>query len=666
MKNNIKHILAQSTKWVLSISKPVAVAGLILIGLQSPLQAQDTYTSPSWRFGVAAGGNFNFYRGTTQQLNNDLSVPAGFRKGNGLGLFLAPVIEYHKANTRFGFMLQGGYDNRQGDFDQITTPCNCPADLTTNLSYITLEPSLRFAPFKSSFFLFAGPRFAFNRDKDFTYQLGVNPAASNQQLPAAVNGEFSNVEKNLISFQVGAGVDIPLSSSTSKTKVILAPFASFHPYFGQNPRSTENWNNTTLRLGLALKLGKGSKIERVPESAVVMPADPTVVFSVNSPRNLAVSRNVSETFPLRNDVFFDLNSTEIPSRYIKLNNSQVINFSEDQLEATAPKRNIERANRQMVVYYNILNILGDRMNKNPNANIKLVGYSEKSPTDGKSMAESIKKYLVDVFMINGSRISTEGRNTTTASGQSDDKTLLRAGDRKVSIESSTPNMLMEFQAGPNAPLKSVQTLTAPEESYITFNAKGSNAAFNSWMVEVKDEQGRIQDFGPYTEEKISIPGQTILGARPQGEYKITMIGQTKSGREVRQEIPANLVLWTPPTDVVNSRFSVIYDFDESNAVNLYEKYLTDVVAEKIPVNAKVVILGYTDIIGDPAYNKTLSLARANDVKGILEKALANKGRKDVTFEVRGSGEDEGLSPFSNKFPEERAYNRTVVIDIIPQ
>lgn len=665
MKYNFKYKLTQSTKGAINISKSVAVAILVLFAMQSPLQAQDTYTSPSWRFGVAAGGNFNFYRGTTQELNNDLTVPAGFRKGNGLGLFLAPVIEYHKVDTRFGFMFQGGYDNRQGDFDQITTPCNCPADLTTNLSYITLEPSLRYAPFKSSFFLFAGPRFAFNRDKDFTYQLGVNPSASDQQLPPAVNGEFSNVEKNLISFQVGAGVDIPLSANTIKTKLILAPFASFHPYFGQNPRSIENWNNTTLRVGLALKLGKGSLIERTPE-AIVMPVDPTVFFSVNSPRNVAESRNVSETFPLRNDVFFDNNSTEIPSRYVKLNRSQVLNFSEEQLEATAPKRNIERANRQMVVYYNILNILGDRLNKNPNANIKLVGYSEKSPTDGKSMAESIKKYLVVVFMVNGSRISTEGKNTTTASGRSDDLTMLRAEDRKVSIESSTPNMLMEFQAGPNAPLKSVQTLTAPAESYLTLNARGSNAAFHSWMVEVKDEQGRIQEFGPYTEETISIPGQMILGTRPRGDYKITMIGQTKTGREVRQEVPANLVLWTPPTDVVNTRFSVIYDFDESNAVNLYEKYLTDVVAEKIPVNAKVVILGYTDIIGDPTYNKTLSLARANDVKAILEKALANKGRKDVKFEVRGSGENEVLSPFSNKFPEERAYNRTVVIDIIPQ
>jgi hypothetical protein len=59
-------------------------------------------------------------------------------------------------------MLQAGYDSRKGDFDQVITACDCPADLSTNLSYITVEPSLRFAPFKSNFYLYGGPRLAFN------------------------------------------------------------------------------------------------------------------------------------------------------------------------------------------------------------------------------------------------------------------------------------------------------------------------------------------------------------------------------------------------------------------------------------------------------------------------------------------------------------------------
>jgi outer membrane protein OmpA-like peptidoglycan-associated protein len=98
---------------------------------------------------------------------------------------------------------------------------------------------------------------------------------------------------------------------------------------------------------------------------------------------------------------------------------------------------------------------------------------------------------------------------------------------------------------------------------------------------------------------------------------------------------------------------------------MYEKYLTEIVAPKIPENGKVIIHGYTDVIGETDNNQKLSLARANDVKRILEKAMSNAKRSDVKFEVHGSGEDEGLAPFGNKLPEERSYNRTVVIDLIP-
>ena len=73
----------------------------------------------------------------------------------------------------------------------------------------------------------------------------------------------------------------------------------------------------------------------------------------------------------------------------------------------------------------------------------------------------------------------------------------------------------------------------------------------------------------------------------------------------------------------------------------------------------------SDIIGDEAHNQELSLARANEVKGILESALAKAGRTDVKFEAYGFGEDLTLEPFENKFPEERFYNHTVIIDIIP-
>jgi outer membrane protein OmpA-like peptidoglycan-associated protein len=207
---------------------------------------------------------------------------------------------------------------------------------------------------------------------------------------------------------------------------------------------------------------------------------------------------------------------------------------------------------------------------------------------------------------------------------------------------------------------------APFESNVFINVEGSKVAYASWSLEIMDDKGTLQNFGPYTQEQVIIPGKLILGTRPEGNYKVTMIGKTKSGNTVKMDTTVNMVLWTPPKNEEVMRFSVIYEFDESKVIAIYERYLTDVVLSKIPDGGTVIIHGYTDIIGDEEHNLKLSVARANDVKTILENGLKKVGRTDVKFEVYGFGEDEKLSPFDNKYPEERFYNRTVIIDIVPK
>jgi outer membrane protein OmpA-like peptidoglycan-associated protein len=669
----------------LTTFKSVIISTMILAGLQTPLLAQEVknkevqlteiqFTKPSWWFGVAAGANVNFYQGSTQQLNESFVVPTTFHDGQGVGLYLAPTVEFYRPDSRWGIILQAGIDGRKGTFDQVITPCNCPADLSANIIYLTFEPSLRFAPFKSNFYLYAGPRLAYNLESSFAYQQGTNPAYPEQEPNQEVKGDFSDVNQMLLSMQVGAGYDIPLSEETSQSQVVLSPFVSFQPYFGQNPRSSETWNVTTLRAGVTLKLGRGHAvavpIAKPVEIAVI---DPEVEFTVSSPRNTPAARKVVETFPIRNYVFFDEGSTEIPERYVLLKKDQVKDFKEDQLESNKSINLSGRSDRQMIVYYNILNILGDRMQKNPETTVKLVGSSEKGAKDGKKMAESVKEYLVNVFDIKSSRITIEGRNKpkipSEQPGGTNELVLLREGDRRVSIESDSPKLLMEFQNGPYASLKPVEIVTvqeAPVESYVSFDAAGADEAFKTWSLEITDEAGHVQYFGPYTEEKVSIPGASILGSRAEGDYKITMIGQTISGKTVRKETTTHLVLWKPAEKEEGLRFSILYEFDESKAIPMYEKYLTDVVVPKIPQGGTVIIHGHTDIIGEEVYNQKLSVDRANDVKRIIENGLAKMDRNDVKFEVFGYGENPDLSLFENKYPEERFYNRTVIIDIIPK
>src|ERR1035437_2666691 len=230
------------------------------VGVKSPKNAQvyaDTIQlKPTWWFGVAGGANLNFYRGSTQDVNAKLFSYPAFHNGSGVGLYLAPTVIYQKTDKIFGGMLQIGYDNRKGKFDQVTTPCNCPADLKTNLSYITIEPSLRVTPFKGNFYVYGGPRLAFNVGKSFTYNKGVSADGT---IPAnELKGDFTKMHESVLSMNVGAGYDVLLSNNKvdqTYKEFVLSPFIDFHPYFGQNPRSIETWNVTTLRIGALLKFG---------------------------------------------------------------------------------------------------------------------------------------------------------------------------------------------------------------------------------------------------------------------------------------------------------------------------------------------------------------------------------------------------------------------------
>jgi hypothetical protein len=63
---------------------------------------------------------------------------------------------------------------------------------------------------------------------------------------------------------------------------VLSPFVSFQPYFGQSPRSQETWTVTTVRVGAAIKLGRGHEMVIPAETLVVV--DPQIWFSVNAPK----------------------------------------------------------------------------------------------------------------------------------------------------------------------------------------------------------------------------------------------------------------------------------------------------------------------------------------------------------------------------------------------
>jgi outer membrane protein OmpA-like peptidoglycan-associated protein len=287
------------------------------------------------------------------------------------------------------------------------------------------------------------------------------------------------------------------------------------------------------------------------------------------------------------------------------------------------------------------------------------------------MAENVRQYLVNTFGIDASRISVEGRDKPLIPSEKPTSTqqldLLREGDRRVDIVSNSPALLLQVGGKSSPYLKPVEISAIQEDpldSHVIFNVDGATESLKQWSVDVTNEQGVVQHYGPYTTDQASIPGKTILGNDAQGNYKIVMTGETKSGLTIQKESSVSL------TKVVNPkqeglRYSILYDFDQSKSVESYDKFLSEVVTPLIPENSTVIIHGHTDIIGEENHNRILSVDRAKSAQQVIENALSKAGKKGVKFETYGFGEDEGTAPFENDLPEKRFYNRTVIIDIVP-
>jgi OOP family OmpA-OmpF porin len=106
---------------------------------------------------------------------------------------------------------------------------------------------------------------------------------------------------------------------------------------------------------------------------------------------------------------------------------------------------------------------------------------------------------------------------------------------------------------------------------------------------------------------------------------------------------------------------IIYFNQDSNELTQKAREKLDRVSEIIFKNPEVEITlnGYTDSIGEPAYNKIVSENRANVVKIYL----TGKGVDPSLIKTIGYGPQNFLA--TNKTKEGRRFNRRVEIELIP-
>ncbi len=577
----------------------------------------------SWWFGLYGGVNFNMFSGDYLISNENFVAPLSYDAGSGIGPTLGGVLEYNPGDL-LGFHLLVGYDSRPVDFDDVTVTDEqanvTMTSLSTSLAYLAVEPSLRVNLGSRFFHALVGPTFNINVGKG--QELTLNDATNGS---TTASGDIEDVQSLVFGLQGGLGYDIPLAGPDANTQILLTPFAQFHVGLQdliEIPEgSSSEFKVSSVRGGLQIKFGSR------PVAADAPPPPPEMReydFTVRAPMVVAESRTVNETFPLRNYIFFEDGQTNLPDRYVKLSRDNATNFREEQLLKPAAETGgsdavKQRSRRQMEVYYNGLNVFGDRLRRDPSSSIKVVGSANGNAEKGKTMATNVKNYLVNTFGIDQSRIQVEGKampahKSGSGSTRGDDKALVDAENNRVEII-GTPDDIMQ-------PVNIVTVEEKPVGNDIVFTLTQKDN-IKSWQIEVAKRGAPAKTFGPYNYQEhgsvVRIDARDILDASErEARYTTKMMFTTTDGETVTSpEKEFRLVRADPEDEQTGERYSILFEFDESKTVQTYETFLAETVAPSIPNGASVIIHGHTDVTGQPDYNAKLSTNRADEAQKIL-------------------------------------------------
>lgn len=447
----------------------------------------------------------------------------------------------------------------------------------------------------------------------------------------------------------------------------LAPELSVHLPLTGVARDV-SWNVTHVRLGVAIGWQIASARDTIPVIQQIQPPPPPPPVIAFTPPNASITlvgisadgqelpgdivrveqTKVTTLHPMLGHVYFDAGQSVLPERY---------------------QRGIERAQQDTMrlqprdAVHAELYVIAQRMQGAAEARLTVTGTTSGTSNDqGLALARARAETVRDVLVSLGvpmRRIDVQVRavplRMTTASDTSESK-FAADENRRAEITSTVPSILAPLTLGstdvrvtPDSYRVASQVVTALPITSATMELRqGSRVLARKERLHVPNDTMQIDlnegDVSSLTDE----PLQAVVIA-------IDSIGQrsdAQAGLPVEISSVSKGRVENRGTTQIERYQLILFDFNDITVSGANARLLA-LIRSRITPTTQVRIVGATDIMGSREYNAELSLRRAREVARLLQIASPT---------IVGSGEVDAR--FDNALPEGRAYNRTVIIELI--
>ncbi|MBU0465947.1 MAG: OmpA family protein, partial [Proteobacteria bacterium] len=368
---------------------------------------------------------------------------------------------------------------------------------------------------------------------------------------------------------------------------------------------------------------------------------------------------IIDSSPLLSHVFFDTGQSRIPERYKLLKNqAEADTFDEKSLRDTIAK------------YHNVLNILGKRFSENTEASIEIVGCISDRGEEKNNLAlsqaraEQVRAYFRYIWNISPDRINVSARKLPELPSTSSVEEG-RLENQRVEIHSDSPQIFDSIKTTYTFEVADFNEINIHPDIQLGYDLKNWNIEIKGDGKLLKSIEGNGNDVLDYSFSLFEY-GLSKIGTIDNISISATMTditGQTFTTNTAttsikyikRMERKAQKLEYK----VIEKYALILFDYDSAE-IKAQNATILDRVVKRIKElpEAKVTIVGQTDIIGKEDYNVLLSERRAKAVyQNVIDSFIPFPER----IVSRGNGPYN--PPYDNATAEGRSFNRTVTIAI---